>query len=160
MGNEFGQRQEWSHDRSLDWHLLDEPLHAGVQQLIRDLNRIYRSTPALYEIDFDQAGFEWLDWNDRDSSVFAWLRRDRSGGYVICVANMTPVVRDHYMIGAPSGGSYRVLIDTDGPDYGGSGAGRDSYEAAPQPAQGQPCSIDLRLPPLATLILQPIPEGD
>jgi len=160
MGNEFGQRREWSHDRSLDWHLLDQPLHAGVQRLIRDLNRVYRSTGALFEIDFQQDGFEWLDWNDRDNSVFAWLRRDRHGGFVICVANMTPVVRDHYRIGAPWGGSYRVLIDSDNPAYGGGGAGRETYEAERQPAQGQPCSLSLCLPALATLILQPIPEGD
>jgi len=82
MGNEIAQHDEWNHDRSLDWHLLDKPAHRGVQQLLRDLNHLYSATPALHEIDFDSAGFEWIDWSDRDSSILSWLRRDKHGGYV------------------------------------------------------------------------------
>jgi len=92
MGSELAQYQEWGHDRSLDWNLLEYPNHAGVQRLVRDLNNIYRDMPALHEVDFSGDGFEWIDWDDRDNSVLSWIRRDRSGGYVICVTNFTPVV--------------------------------------------------------------------
>ncbi len=158
MGNEIGQWHEWNHDQSLDWHLMDFELHQGVQKLIRDLNRLYRATPALHEVDFDGAGFEWIDWNDRDSSVFSWVRRDRHGGFVVCACNLTPIVRDGYRLAVPQGGNYRVLLNTDSSHYGGSEAGPGHVTAQALEHNGKPHSLELSLPPLATLILAP--EGD
>ncbi|HEY5642823.1 MAG TPA: 1,4-alpha-glucan branching protein GlgB [Woeseiaceae bacterium] len=155
MGNEFAQREEWNHDRSLDWHLLGHAPHRGVQQLIGDLNRVYREVPALHEIDFEPAGFEWLDWDDRDNSVFAWLRKDRRGGYVACVSNMTPVVRHGYRVGIPSEGAVRVLFNSDAACYGGSGISVQGGVATGPGVQAQPVSLEITLPPLATVILGP-----
>jgi 1,4-alpha-glucan branching enzyme len=156
MGNEIGQRHEWNHDQSLDWHLLAYPLHAGVQSLIRDLNHLYRATPALYEIDFDSRGFEWLDWNDRDSSVLSWLRRDNSGNFIVAVTNLTPIVRDHYRIGVPAGGDYVEIFNTDDERYGGSGVKNGRLGTTGRPHNGRVQSLELRLPALATLFLKPV----
>ncbi|MDH5583386.1 MAG: 1,4-alpha-glucan branching protein GlgB [Gammaproteobacteria bacterium] len=156
MGNEIGQRNEWNHDQSLDWHLLEYPLHAGVQTLIRELNEVYRNTPALYEIDFDSRGFEWIDWNDRDSSVLSWLRRDASGGIVIAVTNLTPIVREHYRIGVPVAGEYQEIFNSDGSQYGGSGVANTHLRSTARPHHGRADSIELRLPALATLYLKPV----
>ena len=154
MGNEFAQRDEWNHDRSLDWHLLQFDAHAGVQRLLRDLNHRYRATPALYEIDFDARGFEWIDWNDRDNSVFSWVRRDSEGRHVVCVANLTPVVRHRYRLGVPSGSRYGVVVNSDDREYGGSGVDIDIAQAS-LGTHGRPHAIELTLPPLASLILAP-----
>ena len=160
MGNEIAQHDEWSHDRSLDWHLLDFEPHAGVQRLVRDLNTAYKATPALHEIDFAGDGFEWINWDDRDNSVFSWLRRDRSGGFVICIVNMTPIVRENYRIGVPVGGRYRVLLNSDNPEYGGSGVGAPVSDAWEQEYLGKPYSLQLTLPPLATVIIGLARDGD
>ena len=160
MGNEIAQHDEWSHDRSLDWHLLDFEPHAGVQRLIRDLNALYKATPALHEIDFEGDGFEWIDWNDRDNSVFSWIRKDRSGEFVICVSNMTPIVRDNFRIGVPADGEYRLLLSSDDSDYGGSGVGVGNLHAQPQESHGRPFSLQLSLPPLATIIVAPASQGE
>ena len=154
MGDEIAQEREWNHDQSIDWHLLGNKEHAGVRDLLRDLNKIYRNTPALHEVDFSGAGFEWIDWNDRDSSVLAWLRKDKSGGFVVCVSNLTPLVRESYRLGVPEPGTYRVILTTDDERYGGSGAGVAVVEANDNGQHGRPCSIDLTLPPLATVILE------
>ena len=154
MGNEIAQRHEWNHDQSLDWHLLDSPAHRGVQQLLRDLNRLYSATPALHEIDFDGAGFEWIDWNDRDSSILSWLRRDKHGHSIICVANMTPLVRESYRIGVPEGGTYRIVLNTDDRNYGGSGVGTATVTSSDVEQHGRPFSLALTLPPLATIFLE------
>jgi 1,4-alpha-glucan branching enzyme len=154
MGNEIAQHDEWNHDRSLDWHLLDKPAHRGVQQLLRDLNHLYSATPALHEIDFDSAGFEWIDWSDRDSSILSWLRRDKHGGYVVCVTNLTPLVRDSYRIGVPESGNYRIIINTDDERFGGSGVGSGSVASIDAGHNGRPFSIDVTLPPLATVFLE------
>jgi 1,4-alpha-glucan branching enzyme len=154
MGNEIAQHDEWNHDRSLDWHLLDKPAHRGVQQLLRDLNHLYSATPALHEIDFDSAGFEWIDWSDRDSSILSWLRRDKHGGYVVCVTNLTPLVRDSYRIGVPESGNYRTIINTDDERFGGSGVGSGSVASIDAGHNGRPFSIDVTLPPLATVFLE------
>jgi 1,4-alpha-glucan branching enzyme len=156
MGNEIAQRREWNHDQSLDWHLLDYPLHAGVQTLIRELNQLYRNTPALYEIDFDASGFEWLDWNDRDRSVLSWLRRDASGGFIIAVTNLTPIVRDHYRIGVPLGGDYVEIFNTDNERYGGSGLINGRLQTTAQSHHNRAESLELRLPALATLYIKPV----
>jgi 1,4-alpha-glucan branching enzyme len=154
MGNEIGQWNEWNHDQSLDWHLLEEDAHRGIQLLLRDLNRLYKATPALHEVDFSDAGFEWIDWDDRDNSVLSWLRRDRSGGFVICISNLTPVVRNGYRVGVPEDGAYDVILNSDAAEYGGSGAGPKSATATSTGHHGRPFSIDLTLPPLGTLILE------
>ena len=160
MGNEIAPYEEWNHDKSLDWHLLDFEPHAGVQRLVRDLNSLYKDTRALHEIDFTDQGFEWIDWDDRDNSVFSWIRKDSSGGFVICVVNMTPIIRDNYRLGVPQGGDYRVLLSSDDLKYGGSGAGDTRFEATGQEYHGRPFSLQLSLPPLATLIIAPGKEGD
>ncbi|MCI0517558.1 MAG: 1,4-alpha-glucan branching protein GlgB [Woeseiaceae bacterium] len=160
MGAELAQWQEWSHDRSLDWHLLRQPLHAGMQRLVRDLNRLYRFTPALHQVDFDTQGFEWIDWQDRDASVLAWIRRDCNGNFVVCVANLTPVVRYHYAVGVPRRGTYVELFNSDAAAYGGSNLGNAGHvEASENGSHGRPCSLLLTLPPLATLILGPAGTG-
>jgi 1,4-alpha-glucan branching enzyme len=157
MGSELAPYDEWNHDRSLDWHLLDYAPHRGVQSLVRDLNALYRGTPALYEIDFSAAGFEWINWDDRDNSVLSWLRRDTSGNFVISVSNLTPVVRHDFRIGVPVGGRYRELLSTDDGRYGGSGVLNGDIEAGTPGMHGRDFSIALTLPPLATVILGLVP---
>ena len=155
MGDEFAQRDEWQHDRGLDWHLLGTPLHAGVHQLVKDLNRLYRSVSALHEVDFEPAGFSWLICEDRDNSVFAFMRFDRAGGAIIAVSNFTPVPREDYALGVPAPGRYRELLNTDASVYGGSNLGNcGAAFADATPRDWQPATLRLRLPPLATLYLQ------
>jgi 1,4-alpha-glucan branching enzyme len=157
MGGEFGQAGEWNHDQSLDWHLLDDPLHAGVQSLVRDLNRLYRASPPLHQLDFEPAGFEWLDMNDREQSVLTYLRRGRDPGQLmIVVCNFTPVPRAGYRLGVPAAGLYRERINTDAGVYGGSNVGNPYgvANAEARPMHGRPFSVEISLPPLATLILE------
>ncbi len=155
MGAEIAQEKEWDHDHSLDWHLLEQPRHQGVQNLVRDLNQVYRDTTALHELDFSGKGFEWIDWQDADSSVFCWLRRDSDGDFVICVSNFTPLVRSGYRIGVPQEGSYTELLNTDSEIYGGSGVGLNGdLHTENISAHGRGQSLQLDLPPLATLMLK------
>lgn len=155
MGGEFGQEREWNHDVSLDWHLLDDLHHKGVQSLIRDLNHAYCSVPALHEQDCEARGFEWLVADDRDNSVIAWIRRGEAANSIaIIIANFTPVPRENYRIGAPSPGFYREAVNTDAAVYGGSNVGNlGGVEAVEVPSHGQRWSLTLTLPPLATLVL-------
>ncbi|HTW39162.1 MAG TPA: 1,4-alpha-glucan branching protein GlgB [Steroidobacteraceae bacterium] len=157
MGCEFGQRREWQHEESLEWHVLGYPLHSGVQGWVRDLNRFYRETPALYELDFSPDGFEWIDANDWESSVIAFLRKPRGGRRpVLVVCNFTPLVRDNYRVGVPQGGFWRERLNSDAQVYGGSGQGNlGGVEAAPLPSHGRFHSLSLRLPPLGVVFLQP-----
>ncbi|MEM9207609.1 MAG: 1,4-alpha-glucan branching protein GlgB [Pseudomonadota bacterium] len=155
MGSEIAQAREWSHDRSLDWHLLQYDFHAGIQRLLRDLNSVYRDTPALHEIDFRDAGFEWIDWGDRDHSVLSWLRRDSRGGHALCVTNFTPVVREGFRIGVPEHTSYREILNTDSEFYGGGNVGNPPTHSDGDGAHGRPHALTLTLPPLSTLILIP-----
>ena len=123
MGGELAQEREWNHDSSLDWHLQDVPEHAGVQTLVRDLNHAYRGEPALWEVDFEPAGFRWLESNDDAANVIAFARFSRDGGrVVVCACNLSPVPREGYRLGLPRGGSWRELLNTDDARYGGSGA--------------------------------------
>jgi len=155
MGGEIAQVREWNHDLSLDWHLLDGPLHRGMQTLVRDLNRVYRDTPALYEQDFRREGFEWIDWQDADHSVLSWLRRASDGAFVVCISNFTPVVRAGFHIGVPAEGVYTELLNTDDARYGGSGVGvRGEIPTQDHAAHGRPHSLQIDLPPLATLMLK------
>jgi 1,4-alpha-glucan branching enzyme len=156
MGGEFGQRREWQHDESLEWQVLGFPLHAGVQHWVRDLNRLYRATPALHELDFSAAGFQWIDCDDADVSVISFLRRARSGAPAVVACNFTPVPRAPYCIGVPCGGRWQERLNSDAAEYGGSGQGNlGVVEALPEAAHSQPFSLRLRLPPLAVVVLTP-----
>jgi 1,4-alpha-glucan branching enzyme len=158
MGGEFGQSNEWNHETALDWWLLGAgPYHAGVQRLVQDLNRLYRTLPALHEVDFEPAGFQWIDCNDWEGSVVSFLRRARDPEDLVVVAcNFTPVVRAGYRIGVPRPGFYRELLNTDAAVYGGSNVGNaGGVEAEPVAAHGHPCSLALTLPPLAAVFLRP-----
>ncbi len=154
MGGEFGQEREWNHNQSLDWHLLGDGLHAGVKDLVRDLNHLYLSTPALHARDTEAAGFQWLVADDQDNSVIAWARKGRESGEVaVVVSNFTPVPRHGYRIGVPEGGFYREAINSDAERYGGSNVGNlGGLHAEPVESHGQPYSVVLTAPPLATTI--------
>jgi 1,4-alpha-glucan branching enzyme len=156
MGGEFAQPKEWNHDVSLDWHLLDAPGHRGVQRLIRDLNRFYAAEPGLHALDDRPEGFRWIIGDDRAQSVFAFLRLADGAAPVLVVSNFTPVPRQAYRIGVPSAGMWRECINSDASDYGGSGMGNaGAVQAEPVASHGQPCSVMLTLPPLATIMLRP-----
>jgi 1,4-alpha-glucan branching enzyme len=157
MGSEFGQRREWQHEESLEWHVLQYPLHAGVQRWVEDLNRFYRQQGALHQEDFRAAGFEWIDCGDADNSVLSWLRRGHDpDDVVLVVCNFTPVRRDNYAIGVPRGGWWQECLNSDAPLYGGSGQGNlGGAEASPVPAHGRYHSLRLTLPPLATIVMKP-----
>ena len=158
MGGEFGQVREWNHDASLDWHLLDAgPYHAGLQRLVRDLNRVYRGEPALHQRDFESAGFEWIDLTDADTSVLSFLRRARDPEQiVVAVCNFTPIPRHAYRVGVPRAGHYAELVNTDAREYGGSGVGNfGGVHAEPVPWHGRPASLVLDLPPLGVIYLGP-----
>jgi 1,4-alpha-glucan branching enzyme len=157
MGSELAQYQEWNHDRSLDWNLLDYPLHRGVQTLVRDLNHLYRNQPPLFANDFDGSGFDWIDWNDRDNSVLSWIRYDRQGHALICVTNFTPIVRHGYRIGVPAAGAYGELLNTDAEAYGGTGVRNTDVQSRPESWHGKPFSMWITIPPLATLIIAATP---
>lgn len=158
MGGEFGQWREWDHDQSLDWHLLSEgPHHKGLQTLVRDLNRLYRSEPALYEVDFEPAGFEWIDFHDWQRSIVSFLRRAKDpDDFVVVVCNFTPVPRHDYRVGVPIAGDYVEVLNSDHAIYGGSNLGNGGGVTAEAiPDHGRPFSLRLTLPPLCGLILKP-----
>ncbi|MCC7536419.1 MAG: 1,4-alpha-glucan branching protein GlgB [Deltaproteobacteria bacterium] len=155
MGQEIGQWQEWSHDRSLDWHVLDDPRHRGLQRCVADLNHLYRSIPALHELDCVPEGFRWIECNDAQNGVFSWERRDRAGESVVLVCNFTPVVRHGYRIGLPSGGRWIETLNTDADAYGGSNVGNGGAVYAEDMAwHGRHHSVSLTLPPLGALVLR------
>jgi 1,4-alpha-glucan branching enzyme len=156
MGGEFAQWNEWNHDTSLDWHLLEHEPHQGIQRLVTDLNRLYTSEPALHEVEFDWQGFEWIDCNDADNSVLCFLRRAKDPGeFMVVVCNFTPVVRHNYRVGVPEMGFYREVLNTDSGTYGGSNVGNfGGAHASPIACFGRPYSINLTLPPLGALFLK------
>ena len=156
MGGEFGQRREWQHEESLEWHVLQYPDHAGVMQWVADLNRLYAGEPALHEVDFEGSGFEWIDTSDTQASVLSFLRKSRDGTRtVLVVCNFTPVPRGNYNLGVPHPGYWRELLNSDAPSYGGSGIGNyGGVQARRVPAHGRPYSLNLTLPPLSALILR------
>ncbi len=160
MGGEFGQWQEWNHDSSLDWHLLQHAAHAGIANWVQDLNRAYCSEPALHELDCEAAGFEWIDCHDTEQSVFAFLRKGSStSSIVLAVFNYTPVPRQNYRVGVPRGGTWRELLNSDATHYGGSGQGNlGGVEALPVSAHGRPHSLALTLPPLSLLLFENRPR--
>jgi 1,4-alpha-glucan branching enzyme len=153
MGQEFAQGREWSHERALDWHQLDLPAHKGVQRLIGDLNRLYRDRGALHASDTDPSGMRWLDADDADRSVYAFLRSAPDAAPLVIVANLTPAPRDGYRLGLPGPGVWRELLNSDADVYGGGGRGNlGQVTAEPVPAQGQGHSAPVHLPPLSVLI--------
>jgi len=155
MGQEIAQRREWSETRSLDWHLLEYASHQGVQRLVTDLNKLYAARPSLHQVDFDWQGFEWIEANDADNSVFSFLRRAKnSSETLVVVLNATPVVRKNYVIGVPHSGFYREVLNTDSTQYGGSNVGNmGGVQALALPHLGRPFSLSLALPPLGALFL-------
>jgi 1,4-alpha-glucan branching enzyme len=156
MGSEIGQWSEWDHDSSLDWHLLDQPLHGGLQRFVEDLNRLYRSEPALWQQDFDPPGFEWIDCNDHESSVISLIRRAADpDDWLVAVLNWTPIVRQNYRVGVPEPGFYEERLNSDAWMYAGSNVGNaGGAQAEDITAHGRPYSIRLTLPPLAAVILK------
>ncbi|NMG16190.1 1,4-alpha-glucan branching protein GlgB [Aromatoleum bremense] len=158
MGGEFGQRREWTHEGELEWWVLDRPEHGGLRHWVGDLNRLYRERAALHELDFDEAGFQWIDSDDSENSVLSFLRKSRDGATVLVVCNFTPVTRPNYTLGVPRAGFWREALNSDATLYGGSGAGNlGGVETVPVPAHGHFQSLTLTLPPLAVLFL--IPEA-
>ena len=157
MGCEFAQGREWNYDQPLDWFLLEPEYggwHNGVQNFVRDLNHTYRDHAPLYQLDQWPEGFEWLVVDDGNSSVFVFERRDRAGNSVIVISNFTPVVREHYRFGVNEGGTYRVILNSDGLDYQGSGVAPGAeIHSESTASHGKPQSLVLTIPPLATVYL-------
>ncbi|MEM1665584.1 MAG: 1,4-alpha-glucan branching protein GlgB [Zestosphaera sp.] len=155
MGDEIAQWDEWSHERSIDWHILKYPEHAGVQAWVKDLNTIYRREPALHELDFRPEGFEWVDFRDRDQSVISFLRKDSGGDMILIILNFTPVVRREYRVGVPKEGLWEEILNSDLVVYGGSGVSNaPGVKSENLPYHNRPYSIVLTLPPLAALYLK------
>ncbi len=158
MGGEFGQWSEWDHANSLQWHLLDFDEHRGLQNWVRDLNALYRSTPALHRYDCDPQGFEWIDANDHENSVYSYIRRGNANEPpAVIVCNFTPVVREAYRVGVPYGGRWAERLNSDAGPYGGSGVVNGVVEASDEGWHGRPYALSLTLPPLGATIL--MPEG-
>jgi 1,4-alpha-glucan branching enzyme len=154
MGGEFGQRREWNHDVALDWAALGAADHSGLQRWVEDLNRFYRSAPALYEQDFDAHGFEWIDAHDAEACVLSYLRKAADGSTVLVVANFTPVPRENYLVGVPRAGCWAERLNSDAALYGGSGVGNQGgVHSVPVAAHGRYQALNLRLPPLGVLML-------
>ena len=156
MGGEFAQRREWHHEESLEWHVLQHPLHAGVQRWVRDLNHLYQRTPALHALDFSEDGFAWVDCADADISAITYLRMGASGPPLLVACNFTPVPRTNYRIGVPAAGYWRERLNSDASDYGGSGLGNLGGVVAERiAAHGHAQSLRVLLPPLAVVVLMP-----
>ena len=154
MGCEFGQGDEWNHDKILDWYVLQYPLHAGIKKLVSDLNALYVQQDALHKYDFDPIGFEWIDCHDADQSVLSYIRKTETES-IIVILNFTPVIRENYRIGVPASGNYEVIFNSDSDFYAGSNAGSHSSIYADDTAwMNKPASLALTLPPLAGLILK------
>jgi 1,4-alpha-glucan branching enzyme len=155
MGGELGEPREWSEERSLEWHRLDEPLAGGMHRFMRDLNRLYREEPALWSVDFSHTGFDWIDFHDTDNSVLSFLRRDADGRALIAVFNFTPIVREQYRVGVPEEGEYVELLNSDAESYGGSNQGNmGAVRTEETESHGRPCSLCLTLPPLGFVLLR------
>jgi 1,4-alpha-glucan branching enzyme len=156
MGGEFGQWREWSHDRSLDWHLLDDDLHAGLRRYVQALNGLYVHEPALHEVDFEPSGFRWIDCHDNENSVVSFVRYARDqADFVVAVCNFTPVPRIDYRVGVPAPGYYAELVNSDSAVFGGSNLGNaGGVRAEPVAAHGFGQSLRLSVPPLGCLLLK------
>jgi 1,4-alpha-glucan branching enzyme len=157
MGGDIAQWKEWHFDESLDWSLLEWETHKGIQKLVADLNAVYKREPALHQVEFDSAGFEWIDCLSADDSVLAYIRRAKDPkDYVLVCANFTPVVRDHHVVGAPEAGFYREIFNSDSSYYGGSNVGNIAgVEASDKGHHGRPFSLTIRMPPLGVVVFKP-----
>jgi 1,4-alpha-glucan branching enzyme len=157
MGCDFGQWNEWGHDTELQWDLLQWDTHRGVNKLITDLNRLYRREPALHELDFHGGGFEWIDCHSRDDSVLTYIRKAKKPeDFLMIACNFTPVVRRDYRIGAPRGGWYQEIFNSDSQYYGGGNVGNHpGVEAGKPGAHGRPFGVSVVLPPLAAVVFKP-----
>jgi len=157
MGDEFGQLSEWNHDASLEWHLLEQPSHAGLKRWVRDLNTLYRGELLLHTTDFNPAGFEWVDCKDFQRSIISFLRRGQNpNDQLLFVCNFTPVVRQNYRVGVPLEGYWKEILNSDAPLYGGSGHGNfGGLSTVPLPIHGRPFSLNMTLPPLGIVIFRP-----
>jgi len=155
MGCEFGQQREWSEARELDWALLADPGHSGLQRLAGDLYRLYRDTPALHKQDFSSLGFEWIDCHDSEHSVLSWLRWGRDGSFVVVAVNFTPVPQTAYRLGVPRAGCHVEFLNTDSAYYGGSNVGNagalDAFEGE---WMNRPANLEVTIPPLAAVVLR------
>jgi 1,4-alpha-glucan branching enzyme len=156
MGGEFGQWDEWSHDRSLDWQLLGHTAHHGIWRWVQDLNHFYKSEPALFEQDFQSEGFEWIHCQDAEKSIISFVRKGRSKKAVLLVVcNFTPITRTNYRVGLPFGGFWKEVLNSDAKEYGGSGYGNlGGLEASPIPFHGKYHSLSLSVPPLGILVFK------
>ena len=156
MGGEFAQSAEWNHDRSLDWHLLDYELHRGIREIVKDLNSLYKNEKALYKYAFEQRGFQWIDYGDRENSVMIYQRQaDEREDMMIIVCNFTPAVRYLYRIGVPYRGQWKEVFNSDDQKYGGSGVlNQGLLNTSPVKFHSRDYSISLNLPPLAISILK------
>ena len=155
MGGEWGQRAEWSHERSLDWHLLEHTPHSGLRELVRHLNYLYKNEPALFDQDDTWESFDWIELHDADNCVLAFMRRARHGTTIIFVINATPVTRHGYRIGVPAPGWWQEILNTDSEAYGGGNIGNlGGVHSAPEPWGGRQQSVTLTLPPLAVVGLK------
>jgi 1,4-alpha-glucan branching enzyme len=158
MGQEFGQSAEWAEGRSLDWHLLEYHEHSGISRLVTDLNAFYRGEPAMWQLDKEPSGFEWIDSQDAGHNVLSYLRRDAHGRTVAVVVNFAGTTHEGYRIGLPSGGTWREVLNTDAEVYGGSGVGNlGQVHVSDEPSHGRQHSVTLRLPALGAVFL--VPEG-
>lgn len=157
MGGEFGQVDEWSESRSLDWHLLDDPLHAGIRKLVGDLNTVYRDNSAMFAADTAPEGFSWIDANDAAGNVLSFVRIDPADdSMVVCIANFAGMPHNDYRVGLPQTGHWREVLNTDATVYGGSGVGNfGDVEAVGKPWHGRPSSAVLQLPPQGVIWLVP-----
>jgi len=164
MGCEFGQDAEWAESHELDWWLLEQPGHAGLQRVVADLNEIYKSHPALYRRDSDPAGFQWIDANDSGGNVLSFVRNDGDGGMIACIVNFAGIPHHGYRIGLPAAGTWTEIVNTDAEVYGGSGVGNyGSITAEDTPSHGLAASASLSVPPLGAVWLRydgPAPSED
>jgi 1,4-alpha-glucan branching enzyme len=157
MGSDFGQWNEWNHDCELQWDLLQWETHGGIKKLIADLNAVYRREPALHQVDFDGAGFEWIDVMSRDDSVLAYIRKAKDpADYLVVACNFTPVVRKQHKVGVPAGGWYQEIFNSDSQFYGGTNVGNFPGMMAQEPGHhGRPYCISINLPPLGVAVFKP-----
>ncbi|MCZ7664723.1 MAG: 1,4-alpha-glucan branching protein GlgB [Thermoleophilia bacterium] len=161
QGGEIGQWREWTHEESVDWHLLHDERHAGIQRLVADLNRLHQTESALHDLDLEGAGFAWIDANDSEQSVISFMRKGKGGEVVLVALNFTPAPRHNYRVGAPTEGFWQEVLNSDAHDYGGSGHGNmGGVEAAPFAFHGYPYSLIITLPPLGAVFLKsPVQEA-
>jgi 1,4-alpha-glucan branching enzyme len=156
MGGEIAQEREWNHDGEINWYLLEQASHAGIQRLVADLNNLYREQLPLHQRDCEADGFQWVVGDDSNNSVFAYLRRDGGGRTILCVVNMTPGCRGGYAVGVPVPGEWREILNTDAGIYGGANRGNQgTCTTQAIEAHGSPYSLILHLPPLTTLLFAP-----